>query len=555
MDENASQAIIRYHERTKHHFQRYARSRGYMDWDNQPNPFRFYEGLTPLELPFLETDPPGNHLDLYRHTDNPVHNLDLKLIAAFLELSLGLSAWKAVAGSRWSLRTNPSSGNLHPTEAYLLLPAMAGLPGGVYHYSPLIHALEPRAEIPPELWQNVSNHFKTEGFLIGLSSIFWRESWKYGERAFRYCNHDVGHALACLRFAANMMGWKMVYLNALSHEEVETLLGFDKVEWKDLEEDHAELMCFVHRSDTEPCARGLPEEITSAFAKLPYRGRPNTLSADCIPWEIIERAASVTRKPKTSEQIYKLGSRPYRQDVAAVQAAARIIRQRRSAVDYDPNGSLQRDAFLALLDKTLPRHDGCPFDIELGEPCVDLLLFVHRVEELPPGMYYFLRRPAALEEMKVQTDAGFQWQNIEGGFPLYMLKAGDFRHRATAVSCEQEIAGASVFSLGMIARFKDVVEEAPYRYRHLFWECGMIGQVLYLEAEAHGARGTGIGCFFDDPVHEMIGLEGTAHQSLYHFTIGRPVEDKRLTTYPPYYHLKDRQVRTGSVSGAITNPK
>ena len=50
MDENASQAIIRYHERTKHHFQRYARSRGYMDWDNQPNPFRFYEGLTPLEL-------------------------------------------------------------------------------------------------------------------------------------------------------------------------------------------------------------------------------------------------------------------------------------------------------------------------------------------------------------------------------------------------------------------------------------------------------------------------------------------------------------------------
>jgi hypothetical protein len=212
-------------------------------------------------------------------------------------------------------------------------------------------------------------------------------------------------------------------------------------------------------------------------------------------------------------------------------------------VDFDPSGPLSRDAFFAMLDKTLPRSDGCPFDIELGEPCVDLLIFVHRVEGLPPGMYYFLRRMDALEEMKNLTGAKLQWQEAEEGFPLYMLEPGDFRHRATAVSCEQEIAGAGAFSLGMIARFKDVVEEAPYRYRHLFWESGMIGQVLYLEAEAHGARGTGIGCFFDDPVHEMMGLEGTAHQSLYHFTIGQPIEDKRLTTYPPYYHLKDKRKR------------
>ncbi len=62
----------------------------------------------------------------------------------------------------------------------------------------------------------------------------------------------------------------------------------------------------------------------------------------------------------------------------------------------------------------------------------------------------------------------------------------------------------------------------------------MIGQVLYLEAEAAGVRGTGIGCFFDDPVHEVFGLEGNAYQSLYHFTVGGPVEDPRLTTLPPY---------------------
>jgi hypothetical protein len=66
----------------------------------------------------------------------------------------------------------------------------------------------------------------------------------------------------------------------------------------------------------------------------------------------------------------------------------------------------------------------------------------------------------------------------------------------------------------------------------------MIGQVLYLEAEAHGVRGTGIGCFFDDAVHDMLGFSDNRFQSLYHFTIGKPVEDSRLTTYPPYHHLK-----------------
>jgi hypothetical protein len=65
----------------------------------------------------------------------------------------------------------------------------------------------------------------------------------------------------------------------------------------------------------------------------------------------------------------------------------------------------------------------------------------------------------------------------------------------------------------------------------------MIGQVLYLEAEAHGARGTGMGCYFDDPVHELIGLKGNAYQSLYHFSVGQPVEDRRISTHPPYSHI------------------
>ena len=93
----------------------------------------------------------------------------------------------------------------------------------------------------------------------------------------------------------------------------------------------------------------------------------------------------------------------------------------------------------------------------------------------------------------------------------------------------------------MLAHFRSVIERTPWRYAHLFWEAGMIGQVLYLEAEAHGVRGTGIGCFFDDPVHALLGLRDNAYQSLYHFTVGGPVEDARLASHPPYEHLpRDR---------------
>ena len=135
------------------------------------------------------------------------------------------------------------------------------------------------------------------------------------------------------------------------------------------------------------------------------------------------------------------------------------------------------------------------------------------------------------------TRSKFLWKAIENNYPLFLLEKGVFKQQAMMISCHQEIAGHSAFSLGMIAAFQNPVTSNPFAYQRLFWESGMIGQVLYLAAEAQGVRGTGIGCFFDDAVHEILGLADNEYQSLYHFTIGKPVEDPRLTTFPPYYHL------------------
>jgi hypothetical protein len=130
------------------------------------------------------------------------------------------------------------------------------------------------------------------------------------------------------------------------------------------------------------------------------------------------------------------------------------------------------------------------------------------------------------------------WQTPAGApldLPLYLLAGTDFREAARALSCQQDIAADGFFSLGMLAEFAEPIQQhGPSFYRNLFWEAGVIGQVLYLEAEAASARSTGIGCFFDDAVHDVLGLTDNQFQSLYHFTVGMPVEDSRLQTWPPY---------------------
>jgi len=108
----------------------------------------------------------------------------------------------------------------------------------------------------------------------------------------------------------------------------------------------------------------------------------------------------------------------------------------------------------------------------------------------------------------------------------------------------------------MLAEYQaSLAAHGPSFYRRLFREAGAIGQVLYLEAEAAGVRSTGIGCFFDDPVHQAFGLKDLAFQSLYHFTVGGAVDDPRLTTLPAYgrtSHPK-RGSRVGSCQGSAWN--
>jgi SagB-type dehydrogenase family enzyme len=567
--------IIHYHIQTKHHFNRYARALGYLDWANQPDPFRRFEGAQLIPLPLLKPDeaPLSPAYDaIYQKADAVCQPVNLQTVSRLFEFALALSAWKKTGESEWALRSNPSSGNLHPTEGYLILPQVDGLnlKPGLYHYAPKEHGLECRAEFPVEQVARLLAPFPPGAFLFGLTSIHWREAWKYGERAFRYCNHDVGHAIGSARIAAATLGWNMALLDGMEQNTIALLLGTNRTEdFADVEQEHPDCLAvvwspenvkreasIVKRSDEE-MPLFLDPAMVKELAVGPWHGKANRLSREHgVHWDIIDEAAEASWKAEADKLTISLpmSSASASDTLHASRAtndtglnAGQIIRQRRSAVSFDGKTSITTTTFFRMMQRVVSRPDlpqldrPMPWDVWPYDPAIHLMLFVHRVEGLTPGLYFLARDPRKLSPIQQCMNPELTWAPAPGcpeNLPLYWLLEGDARKLAAQVSCHQDIAGDSAFSLGMLAEFEGRLRErGAWWYPRLFWEAGLLGQVLYLEAEAAGVRATGIGCFFDDPVHEIMGIKERSFQSLYHFTVGGPVEDSRLMTLGAYHHL------------------
>jgi SagB-type dehydrogenase family enzyme len=563
VEESFAAQIIAYHEASKHHYRTYAPSPGYLDWATQPDPFRRYAGaqVIPLTRPAPDDDLPyeaGFMPELA-----PVAPLDAASVARLLFDTLAISAWKEYGDERWALRVNPSSGNLHPTEGYLICGVLPGLSVSppvaplVAHYAPAEHSLEVRARLTPHIWRglregvvlNRGDGLPEETIFVGLTSILWREAWKYGDRAFRYCQHDVGHALGALGIAAAGLGWQTRLLDGLGADQLETLLGV--ADPRGAEPEHPDCLVAVFPQRAQFQQWTLAEGILDYFRPIAWQGEPNILSPGHVEWRWAEAAAEIVRKPagqaagdrgqgtgvreqRTGDRDQGAGDR----DRATSASLRRIIHQRRSAQEMDGQTAIGRAAFYRMLLRTLPGPDRFPFAMLPGPPRVHLAIFVHRVTGLVPGLYLLARDPAQTEALRAALKPEFAWESTPGCPPelsLYRLASGDTQHLARRVSCGQDIAADGCFSLAMLAEFeRPLAEHGAWIYPRLFWECGMIGQVLYLEAEAAGLRGTGIGCFFDDGMHSLLGLQDRRYQSLYHFTVGGPLEDARLTTLPAY---------------------
>ena len=302
-DASELEAVMRYHERSKHHFNRYARGPGELDWANQPDPFRRYAGAVLTRLPVLgpEEEPVSPAYEsLYARGAVPGAPVDVRTLSRLLEYALALSAWKQAGGTRWALRVNPSSGNLHPTEGYVLVGGIAELGGGpgLFHYAPAEHGLERRADCPEALLARLVRGLPPQAFLVGLASVYWREAWKYGERAFRYCQHDAGHAIGTVRIAAAALGWSALVLEGVADETIDALLGLDRgADFEGAERESAELVMAVWPGETGPEISSLDGEAVQELKSQRWYGKANRLSTDDpVPYGAIDRVAAASRK-------------------------------------------------------------------------------------------------------------------------------------------------------------------------------------------------------------------------------------------------------------------
>ena len=496
-----------YHEATKHSVESLSRA-DELDWKNMPDPFRHYEGVPVIDLPADPAAPEIPALDVLQGSLGTTPKGDgAEFLSQLLFYSAAISSTKRVpaTGYKYALRVNPSSGNLHPTEFHFATQGLKGWPDGLYHYDPSRHMAEQRGR------GKFSSMFadSSSPIIFILASIVWREAWKYGERAYRYCLLDIGHAWHALAISARAMGCKTLATGSFKDDELIELIRPSPDEWP-------MMMVRLH-------GEGIPKCEVDSEDAVWLGGSANALSEKTIAYPLIEGihlatrqssrcgtgASSATRAGDNFDGIKLPAPAP------SLRSFGEVARMRRSALDFMHRG---RSISLRELSSILA-WSGQLFSADFATSrFVQLYLYSHSIDGLPSGVYRFRPESAELER----------------------VKSGDQRLIAAALSLGQQLAGNACLTFSMIgdlARATDIYGDRGYRYVH--FEAGAIGQCLYLAAGALGLGATGIGAFYDDEVHRHLNLTPIQGQVIYHFAIGHPVPDPRIS-----YEVTKDVVRT-----------
>src|SRR6202521_2014917 len=269
-----------YHEFTKHSIESLRREPHVLDWANMPDPFRHYEGVPVLDLPADPPVPEMLALDVLRGVSGATPaDGGPAFLSPLLFYSAAISASKRVpsTGYRYALRVNPSSGNLHPTEFHFLTRGLKEWPDGLYHYRPSAHTVEQRALGGLEMKLAGSS----APIVFVLTSIAWREAWKYHDRAYRYCLHDMGHAWQALALAARAIGCDSFAVGHFPDDEVARFCRLQEDEWP---------MLIV-----ELRGRSIPVREPDARETVWYGGHANQLSKERTAYLRIDRIHGATK--------------------------------------------------------------------------------------------------------------------------------------------------------------------------------------------------------------------------------------------------------------------
>ncbi|CAH0375822.1 unnamed protein product [Pelagomonas calceolata] len=475
-----------YHIKSSHSVDGYCPMPDAFDWPSMPGPRVYYDSeryALPLSIA-VDAAPAAS-------------------VSALLLACCGASGVKQDGNNnRWYVRSNPSSGNLHPVETYVLLNER------LYHYDAMSHSLEQRAANA-----TAPVAVSRDAVVVLLSAISWREEWKYGLRGPRYTYLDAGHAIGAVLQAARAFGWIGYVADHLADAELAALLGIND----SLEAPVAAIV--LDRRDGVAAAPQPTGDVTWYGAARPLAPRSWSHSA-------VDALASAVVKPTTPPR------QPYVDEAGpatSAEAYVRLARRRRTALAFARNTTTSA-AFFETLHAVL--DEARRFE---GVQVSPLLVFVHGVDGIEPGTY--LVNPGELLSRVPAVPVSWPPE-------AYLISAGDVRAATAAAACHQAIAGDAAFVIAFLADMGAAFSEppAPYMYPRLFWQAGALGHRLYLAATARGLGASGIGCFFDDAVHAFVGLSDERFQALYLVAVGAALPDERLLAEDPFVGLRGEGV-------------
>ena len=509
MGNRGGREALVYHEATKHSEESLRGSPHYLDWENRPISFKLYRDLEAIPSP--QEPGPGNVSALAAvaassgmKEDNAEVIPDLRTLTHVLYYAAGVTEVRRSPGGDVYFRAAPNTGALYHIDLYVVCGNLPDLPAGVYHFGPHDFSLrrlregDHRATVVEAGGDELS--LAAAPVILASASTYWRNAWKYRDRAYRHAYWDGGTLHANLLAAASARGLRSVVLAGFVDREIEQLLGLDTRREGAL--TLVPLGCTpqppslapeapVLRLETEPLS---PREVDYPTIREMHSASSLESNGEVAAW----RGAFARDVPERRGELVELP--PLAEADWPEEALESVIRRRGSTRHFDPARSLSFSEFsTTLILATAP----FPTDFLGSEDTslLDVYVIAHAVEGLQPGSYYFRRRERALE----------------------LLREGEFRAVAGRLGLFQELPSAAAANVYCMAALEPILERYGNRgYRAAQLEGGIVGGRLYLTAYALGFGATGL-TFLDDEVTEFFSPHAEGKSAMFLTALGRPV--------------------------------
>ena len=497
-----------YHDGTKHSPVSLYNDPHYMDFDNQPLPFKIYSDLEPLPLPsdLPMSEVPALHAIAAKSSHSGRNCIPgLGTLASILHHSAGITKRRSLPGGEILFRAAACTGALYHIELYLVCGDMPDLKAGVYHFGTRDFALRMLREGDfRSVLVQASGHepaMENAPAVVICTGTYWRNAWKYRSRTYRHCFWDNGTLLANLLAisAAHQVPAKIV--TGFVDETVNGLLSLDS--------QREVALSLVPLGYTQSSSAGPPPE------SIPLDLKTVPLSRTEVDYPAIRAMHTASCLDTREEVAAWRGQTPIRIDTEPSGRLFPLQLHEDSELPDDPiervvvrRGSsrqfVHKSITMAQLSTILHRSTKCvqaDFQDPEGAMLNDLYLIVHSVDGLPPGAYVFHRNRKSLE----------------------LLKQGDFRREAGFLGLQQSLPADASADVFFLADLNPILERYGNRgYRAAQLEAGIIGGKLYLSAYAQRLGASGL-TFFDDDVTTFFSPHAEGKSVMFLVALGVPL--------------------------------